>query len=67
VWDVSNKNDILKRYGRYSVELAQHLKEGATLNVEEQEYLENHLLIVQLALAMSKHARPKRSVPVRGE
>lgn len=64
---MSNKNDILKLYGRYSVELAQHLKEGTILNLEEQVYLENHLLIVQLALAMSKHARPKRSVPVRGE
>lgn len=60
-------NDILKLYGRYSVELAKHLKEGTTLNLEEQVYLENHLLIVQLALAMSKHTRPKRSVPVRGE
>ena len=63
---MSNKNDILKLYGRYSVELAQHLT-GTSLNLEEQVYLENHLLIVQLALAMSKHARPKRSVPVRGE
>lgn len=61
------KDDILKLYGQYSVELANHLKEGATLNAEEQMYLENHLLIVQLALAMSKHAKPKRPVPVRGE
>ena len=61
-----NKDDILKLYGQYSVELARYLK-GATLNAEEQMYLENHLLIVQLALAMSKHAKPKRPVPVRGE
>jgi hypothetical protein len=60
-------NEILKLYGRYSVELANHLKQGATLNVEEQMYLENHLLVVQLALAMSKHAKSKRPVPVRGE
>ena len=60
-------NDILKLYGRYSVELAKHLKEGTTLNLEEQVYLENHLLIVQLALAMSKHTTSKRPVPVRGE
>ena len=64
---MSNKSDILKLYGRYSIELAQHLKDGATLSVEEQVYLENHLLIVQLALTLSKHVRPKRSVPVRGE
>jgi hypothetical protein len=61
------KNDILKLFGRYSVELAQHLNDGATLNTEEQMFVENHLLIVQLALAMSKHAKPKRPVPVRGE
>ncbi len=62
-----NKNDILKTYGRSSLGLAQHLKEGTTLSAEELMYIENHLLIVQLALAMSKHGRPKRSVPVRGE
>ncbi len=61
------KNDILRRYGQYSVELAQQLKDGATLNAEEQIYIENHLLIVQLALAMSKHVLPKKPVPVRGE
>ena len=60
------KNEILRRYGQYSVELAQQLKNGATLNTEEHIYLENHLLIVQLALAMSKHGRPKKPVPVRG-
>jgi hypothetical protein len=60
-------NEILKLYGRYSVELANHLKQGATLNVEEKMYLENHLLVVQLALAMSKHDKSKRPVPVRGE
>jgi hypothetical protein len=63
---VPNKTDILKLYGRYSVELAQHLR-GATLSSEEQMYLENHLLIVQLALAMAKHSRAKKPVPVRGE
>ena len=62
-----NKSDILKQYGRCSIELAQRLKDGAVLNVDEQMYIENHLLIVQLALAMSKHLRPKRPVPVRGE
>ena len=62
-----NKNDILRLYGQYSVELAQRLKGGAGLNAEEQMFIENHLLLVQLALAMSKHIKSKRSVPVRGE
>ncbi len=63
---MSDKKDVLRLYGKYSVELARHLREAA-LNAEEQMYLENHLLIVQLALTLSKHVRPKRSVPVRGE
>jgi hypothetical protein len=64
---VPNKDNILKLYGQYSVALAQRLKEGATLDAEQQMYIENHLLIVQLALAMSKNSRSKRPVPVRGE
>jgi hypothetical protein len=59
--------EVLKLYGEYSVELAQRLKEGITLNIEDQMFVENHLLIVQLALAMSKHAKPKKPVLVRGE
>jgi hypothetical protein len=54
-------------YGQYSVELAQRLKGGAALNAEEQMFIENHLLIVQLALAMSKHIKSKRPVPVQGD
>ena len=64
---MSNNSNILKVYGEASVALAQRLKEGATLNTEEQMFVENHLLIVQLALAMSKHIHSKRPVPVRGE
>jgi hypothetical protein len=54
-------------FGEYSVELTQHLKEDTALNADEQMYVENHLLIVQLALAMSTHPRSKRPVPVRGD
>jgi len=61
------KNDILKLYGQYSVALAERLKEGQRLNNEEQMFIENHLLIVQLALAMSKTSRSNRPMPVRGE
>ena len=64
---MSNKSNILKVYGEASVALAQRLKEGTTLNTEEQMFVENHLIIVQLALAMSKHIHSKRPVPVRGE
>lgn len=61
------KNDLLKLYGQYSIALAQRLKEGQPLNSEEQMFIENHLLIVQLALAMSRTSRSNRPVPVRGE
>ena len=61
------KNEILRLYGHYSVELAQRLKDGAPLDADEQMFIENHLLIVQLALDMSKHSKSKRPVPVRGE
>ena len=62
-----DKSNILKLYGQHSVILAQSLKEGTVLNADEQVFIENHLLIVQLALAMSKHVKSKRPVPVRGE
>jgi hypothetical protein len=58
---------LLKLYGQYSIELAQRLKEGTPLNPEDQMFVENHLLIVQLALAMSKHVRPRRPVSMQEE
>lgn len=58
---------ILRLYGQYSLELVHRLKEGDPLNTEEQMFVENHLLIVQLALAMSKHVRPRRAVSMQGE
>jgi len=64
---VSNKSNILKQYGQSSVALAQRLKEGAPLNTDKHMFVENDLLIVQLALAMSTHVHTKRPVPVRGE
>ncbi|HKT33840.1 MAG TPA: hypothetical protein VJR03_03340 [Nitrospira sp.] len=64
---MASKHDILRQYGQYSVELAQRLKDGVKLNLEEQMFVENHLLIVQLALAMSKHNKTRAPVPVRGE
>ena len=58
---------IVRLYGQSGIELAHRLKEGAPLNTEEQMFIENHLLIVQLALAMSKHVRPRRAVSIQGE
>lgn len=58
---------ILRLYGQYSLELAHRLKEGDPLNTEEQMFVENHLLIVQLALAMSKHVKPRKPVSMQEE
>lgn len=52
-------NDILKPFGEYSVKLAEILKEGYRLDLEELIFIENHLLIVQLAMAMSKSFRKR--------
>ena len=57
---------MLKQFGASCTKLAAQLKEEP-FTADERMYVENHLLIVQLALAMSKHAKPKRPVPVRGE
>lgn len=52
-------NDTLKRFGEYSVKLAELLKEGQRLDTDELIFIENHLLIVQLAMAMSKSFRKR--------
>jgi hypothetical protein len=57
---VPDKHHILKLYGQYSIELAQRLKQGPSINADEQMFIENHLLIVQLALAMSKRLKSRR-------
>ncbi len=51
-------NHVLKQFGDNCKELAQLLKDG-TFTAEDRMYVENHLLIVQLALAISKltHSR----------
>jgi hypothetical protein len=47
--------DALHHFGNASVRLAELLKEGASFTSEEHLFIENNLLIVQLALALSKH------------
>ncbi len=58
---------ILERYGVYSVKLAELLKSGRKLSSEEQMFIENHLLIVQLAMAMSKYTSSIKSTVLRGQ
>lgn len=58
---------ILERYGVYSVKLAELLKNGRKFSSEEQMFIENHLLIVQLAMTMSKYTPSKKSTVLRGQ
>ena len=58
---------ILERYGVYSVKLAELLKSGRKFSSEEQMFIENHLLIVQLAMAMSKYTPSIKSTVLRGQ
>jgi len=55
------KKDILTLYGQYSIRLAHLLREGLQLEQDEQVSLENHVLIVQLAIIQAKNSARKKS------
>ena len=59
------KKDILTLYGQYSLKLAQLLREGVPFDQEEQTSLENHVLIVQLALLQAKNSALKKPAQAR--
>ncbi len=50
-----HKADLLKQYGKASLRLVEFLKDTKPLSLEEQAFVENHLLIVQLAFTESKY------------
>ncbi len=54
---MARNNDVLKRYGEYSVKVAELIKEGGRLNSDDEMAVENSVLIVQLAMAMSRYTR----------
>ncbi len=59
------KKDILTLYGQYSLKLAQLLKDGVQFDQDEQISLENHVLIVQLAILQAKHSARKKPAQAR--
>lgn len=61
---MTDKEVLLKTYAQTSVRLAQLLKEGH-FEVGEQISIENHLLIVQLAITRLKYDRPKNTEQAR--
>ena len=59
------KKDILTLYGQYSIKVADLLREGLQLEHDEQISLENHVLIVQLAILQAKHGARKKAAQAR--
>ena len=62
---MSAKKDILKQHGKSSLKLAQLLKDGVQLDPDEQISVENHVLIVQLAILQAKTSAHKK--PAHGK
>lgn len=58
---MGSKKDILKLYAQSSLKLAQLFKEGVQFDQDEQISLENHVLIVQLAILQAKTSARKKS------
>ena len=53
---MGRSRNVLKQFGDSCTKLAQQLKDE-TFSAEDRMYVENHLLIVQLALMMSKYGQ----------
>jgi hypothetical protein len=60
-----DKKGALKQYGESCLRVAELLKNGARLTLDEQTFIENHLVLVHLAIAEHKsrdrHRRPQES------
>ena len=54
-----DKEHILRLYGQYCRKVAELLKEGMALPREERSFIENHIVLVQLALATKKYSEPQ--------
>jgi hypothetical protein len=58
---MATQREKLARFGRCSIEIAQFLKNGGSLSAEELLFIENNLLVVQLALAQQQISSKKPS------
>ena len=52
---MSERKQAIQSFTKSSVELARLLKAEGTLSIDEQIAIENHLLIVQLAMTITKY------------
>jgi hypothetical protein len=57
---LSKKHKVLRSFGEASTALANYLREGEKLDADERTYVENHVLIVQLAYTTWKHIHHKK-------
>jgi hypothetical protein len=60
---MSDTKLIIRSFGESSTKLAKRLKEEANRQIEDQIAIENHILIVQLAMTLAKYS-PKRPTPL---
>ena len=56
----TRKTKILTSFGDASAALAYYLWEREPLEVDDRDFIENHLLIVQLAYTAWKHTEQKK-------
>lgn len=54
---------VIKEFSKSCVRLASHLKADGTLDPDDQLAIENHILIVQIAMTLVKYS--KASAPIR--
>lgn len=58
---MTDKDQILKSFGKSSLKVAELLKGTERLTPDERNYIENHVLIVQMAITSSKYSVAQKS------
>jgi len=58
---MTEKDQILRSFGQYSVKLAELLKRREKLSLDERTFIENHILIVQIAMTIAKYGGAQKS------
>jgi hypothetical protein len=56
----TKKTKVLKSFGDASTALANYLRDGEKLDVDDRAFIENNILIVQLAYTTWKHIHQKK-------
>lgn len=64
---MQRRENTLDLFGQHCIRLAQLLKEGARFTPEQHLFIENNLLAVQLALAVSKMISSRQTPSARNE